>query len=318
MTDRQADALRARAAAAGIVPGASAPAAPGLAPVPARLARAIAVASGKGGVGKSTVALGIAMASGERGVRTVLVDADLGMANADILAGVRARHSVAEWLAGRVQLSDCMVRVAPRTWLLAGASGIARMADLDAAHRARLLGGLARIASHVDRLVIDLGAGIGAGTLDLACAADRVLVVTTPEPTSLADAYAFMKACARRGRREGWHCAASMARGDDGARACERLARTAERHLGVRPEFAGAVPDDDAVRSCVRASRPVLAAAPESAAGRAIRALEARLSGVEAGPAAGGGFLARLAARWGGSAVAAAAAVAAVGGSVHR
>ena len=116
------------------------------------------------------------MASGERGVRTVLVDADLGMANADILAGVRARHSVAEWLAGRVQLSDCMVRVAPRTWLLAGASGIARMADLDAGHRVRLLGGLARIASHVDRLVIDLGAGIGAGTLDLACAADRVLV----------------------------------------------------------------------------------------------------------------------------------------------
>ena len=317
MMDRQAEALRARAAAAGIGPAAQASASP--VPATARLARAIAVASGKGGVGKSTVALGIAMASGERGVRTVLVDADLGMANADILAGVRARHSVAEWLAGRVQLSDCMVRVAPRTWLLAGASGIARMADLDAAHRTRLLGGLARIASHVDRLVIDLGAGIGAGTLDLACAADRVLVVTTPEPTSLADAYAFMKACVRRGRREGWHCAASMARDDDGARACERLARTAERHLGVRPEFAGAVPDDDAVRSCVRASRPVLAAAPESAAARAIRGLEARLSGVDAAPVPGGiGFLARLAVRWGGSAAAAAATVAAVGGSVHR
>jgi flagellar biosynthesis protein FlhG len=315
--DRQAEALRARAAAAGIGPAASA--SPGATLPKARLARAIAVASGKGGVGKSTVALGIAMASGERGVRTVLVDADLGMANADILAGVRAKHSVAEWLAGRVQLSDCMVRVAPRTWLLAGASGIARMADLDAAHRARLLGGLARIGLHVDRLVIDLGAGIGAGTLDLACAADRVLVVTTPEPTSLADAYAFMKACARRGRRDGWHCAASMARGDDGARACERLARTAERHLGVRPEFAGAVPEDDAVRSSVRASRPVLAAAPASGAARAIRGLESRLSGIEATRAPTGiGFLARLSAHWSGSAAAAAATMAAVGGALQR
>ena len=317
MMDRQAEALRARAAAAGIGP--TAPASSRPMPSATCLARTIAVASGKGGVGKSTVALGIAMASGERGVRTVLVDADLGMANADILAGVRAKHSVAEWLAGRVQLSDCMVRVAPRTWLLAGASGIARMADLDAAQRTRLLGGLARIASHVDRLVIDLGAGIGAGTLDLACAADRVLVVTTPEPTSLADAYAFMKACTRRGRRDGWHCAASMARCDDGARACERLALTARRHLGVAPEFVGAVPDDDAVRSSVRTSRPVLAAAPGSPAARAIRGLESRLSGVEPAPTSvGAGFLARLAGRWSGSAAAAAATVASVGGALAR
>lgn len=315
--DRQAESLRARAAAAGVGSTAAAPSRPG--PSGARLARTIAVASGKGGVGKSTVALGIAMASGERGVRTVLVDADLGMANADILAGVRAKHSVAEWLAGRVQLSDCMVRVAPRTWLLAGASGIARMADLDAAQRMRLVGGLARIASHVDRLVIDLGAGIGAGTLDLACAADRVLVVTTPEPTSLADAYGFMKACARRGRREGWHCAASMARGDDGARACERLAITARRHLGVEPEFVGAVPDDDAVRSSVRASRPVLAAAPASPAARSIRGIEARLSGVEAASVPVGiGFLARWSGRWSGSAAAAAATVASLGSALAR
>ena len=315
--DRQASALRARAAAAGI--GLPADCDRPVAAASPRLARAIAVASGKGGVGKSTIALGVAMAAGERGVRTVLVDADLGMANADILAGVRARRSVAEWLAGRVPMSECMVRVAPRTWLLAGASGIARMADLEPAHRARLVAGLARVATHVDRLVIDLGAGIGAGTLDLACAADRVLVVTTPEPTALADAYAFMKACVRRGRRDGWLCAASMARGDDGAEACGRLASTAERHLGVRPGFAGAVPDDDAVRSSVRSARPVLVASPGCRASRAIRALESRLAGVDGEPVVGdGGFLARLAARWAGPAVAAAAAVASVGGVPAR
>ncbi|MFM8698607.1 MAG: hypothetical protein ACKOF7_08085, partial [Phycisphaerales bacterium] len=146
-----------------------------------------------------------------RGVRTVLVDADLGMANLDIMAGVRPAHSAAEWLGGRVTLAECFVAVAPRMWLLGGASGLARMADLSPAQRQRLVEGLSHVASHVDLMVLDLGAGIGAGTLELAGAADRVLMVTTPEPTALTDAYGFMKACVRGGRRTGWNVACSMA-----------------------------------------------------------------------------------------------------------
>ena len=213
--DTQAANLRARvaAAAASVAPATQQqPAVKGASvQTPVRLARTIAVASGKGGVGKSTLALGIAMAAAERGVKTALVDADLGLANLDVLCGVRPARTAADWLSGRAQLSECFTTIAPRLWLLAGASGVARMADLEPPQRARLIEGLARVAAHVELMVVDLGAGIGAGTLDIAAAADRLLIVTTPEPTSLADAYGFAKACVRHGRRDGWCCATTMA-----------------------------------------------------------------------------------------------------------
>ncbi len=324
--DEQARELRARASAAGLG-GAAGPrvaagdrSAAGAAPV--RLARTIAVASGKGGVGKSTVALGLAMAAAERGVRTVLVDADLGMANLDIMAGVRPAHSAAEWLGGRVTLAECFVAVAPRMWLLGGASGLARMADLSPPQRQRLLEGLSHVASHVDLMVLDLGAGIGAGTLELAGAADRVLMVTTPEPTALADAYGFMKACVRGARRTGWNVACSMAvDAADGARAVERLRRAVARHLGVEVRDAGSVPDDASVRRSVRAGRPVLAAEPGSPAARAIRRIEGSLAGLpepSARPDLFSALAARLGVRVAGAMAAAVGGAAITGASMPR
>jgi flagellar biosynthesis protein FlhG len=317
--DEQARELRARAKSAGLggVPYERA-SGPGV----ARLARTVAVASGKGGVGKSTLALGIAMAAAERGVRTVLVDADLGMANLDIMAGVRPPHSAAEWLGGRVTLAECFVAVAPRLWLLGGASGLARMADLSPAQRQRLVEGLSHVAAHVDLMVLDLGAGVGAGTLELAVAADRVLMVTTPEPTALADAYGFMKACVRGGRRAGWNVACSMAvDADDGARAVERLRRAAAKHLGIDVHAAGAVPEDPAARRAVRAARPLLAAEPSAPSARAIRRIEGTLAGLpepSARPDLFTALAARLGVRVAGALAAAVGGAAVTGASMPR
>lgn len=332
--DAQAERLRARVAALSAA-GAAEPAAaargsaaPRIAPM--RLARTVAVASGKGGVGKSTVALGIAMAAAERGVRTALVDADLGLANLDLLCGIRAPRTAADWLAGRARLAECFVTVAPRLWLLPGASGLARMADLDAPRRERLLEGLARVSAHVQLVVVDLGAGIGAGTLDIAASADRLLLVASPEPTSLADAYGFAKACVRDARRGagGWACAATMCRDTgEGSDAMNRLSNAARTHLSVDLECVGAVPLDAAVPDAVRARVPLLARAGTGPAARAIRSIEGRLSGCEVADeedagAAGGGLLPALAARmgirWAQSAAAAVAGVAALGGVVAR
>lgn len=334
MIDGQAERLRARMAAArsrapGATDAAAAPGFPGAGRdlgIPgttgARLARAVAVASGKGGVGKSTLALGIAMAAAERGVRTALVDADLGLANLDLLAGVRPARTALDWMAGRARLAECFVTLAPRLWLLPGASGVARMADLPAEVRCRFLEGLARVSSHVQLVVIDLGAGIGAGTLDVAVAADRLLLVTTPEPTALADAYGFAKACARAGRREGIGCVANMCRdARDGELAAERLRAAARAHLAVDVASFGCVRDDVAVQDAVRARRPLLAAHPRSPACADIRRLESRLAGLEeaAGP---GLFVRSLAVRLGMGfarpAAAAAVAVAALGGTMAR
>ncbi len=331
--DAQADRLRARMAALGVAPGAAsaasfegarAPTADAV-QAPKRLARAIAVASGKGGVGKSTVALGIAMAAAARGLKVAVVDADLGLANLDILAGIQPRFTAADWLAGRASLSQCFALVAPRAWLLPGASGVARMADLEPMHRARLLEGLSRVGAHVDLMVIDLGAGIGAGTLDIASAADRLLVVSTPEPTSIADAYGFLKSCVRRGRGHGACCAISMARGaDDATMAAARLERTCERQLGLALPCVGWVPGDAAVGNAVRVRVPLLAHAPLSGAARAITAIESRLAGLEVGQPAepeAPGFVARLARRlgvdWGAPAAAAGLGLGAAGVSAH-
>lgn len=317
--DGQADRLRARVAAA--APAGPAPPVQGRgAP---RLARTVAVASGKGGVGKSTVALAVAMAAAERGLKVALVDADLGLANLDVLCGVRARCTAADWLGGRATLAECFVGIAPRLWLLPGASGISQLADLDGASRTRLVEGLARVAGHVDLMVVDLGAGIGSGTLDIAAAADRLLLVSTPEPTALADAYGFAKACVHRGRVGSWHAVATMAmEGNEGCDALVRLAEVARRHLGIDVTAAGVVPLDPEVPRSVRMCVPLLRVAPRSAASRALRAVEAQLQGDVGGEGAGipgvEPFLAALAARvgvrWGSIAASLAAGVAGMGG----
>jgi flagellar biosynthesis protein FlhG len=328
--DTQAANLRARvaAAAASVAPAPQQRAAVAgvSAQTPVRLARTIAVASGKGGVGKSTLALGIAMAAAERGVKTALVDADLGLANLDVLCGVRPARTAADWLSGRAQLSECFTTIAPRLWLLAGASGVARMADLERPQRARLIEGLARVAAHVELMVVDLGAGIGAGTLDIAAAADRLLIVTTPEPTSLADAYGFAKACVRHGRRDGWCCATTMAiDAADGSAAAARLTRTAQAHLGITFMDMGSVPVDRAVPLAVRSRTPLLTAAPESSAARAMRGIESRLAGLDDGVQNGeesgrffANFAARMGVRWGNTAAMIAAGVAGIGGVSAR
>lgn len=318
--DTQAAVLRARVAAMHCsTANSSVHPAPVLPTGERHLARTLAVASGKGGVGKSTISLGIALAAAERGVKTAIVDADLGLANLDLLCGVRPAHTAADWLAGRAQLSACFTTIAPRLWLLAGASGVAKMADLERPQRERLLDGLNRIALHVDLMIVDLGAGIGAGTLDIAAAADRLLVIATPEPTSLADAYGFSKACVRHGRREGWCCAASMTHNNaEGSRAMQRLSDTASTHLGIQFAQLGCIPKDDAVGRSVRARRPLLLDAPRSHASLAIRAIEARLAGRDVEDPSPTRFFSHLAARlgvqWGPVAAAVVAGVAGLGG----
>jgi flagellar biosynthesis protein FlhG len=240
-----------------------------------KLAHTIAVGSGKGGVGKSTCALALAWAAAERGVKTALIDADFGLANQDILCGLQPVRTAADWLAARASLADCFVRVAPRLWLLPGASGVARLADLQAAQRERLLQGLARVAAHVDLMVVDLGAGLGAGTLDIAAAADKLLVVCTPEPTSVSDAYGFVKACVRRGRIDPVLLAVNASH--DAAQAdlaAARMRATCARFLDTRVDMLGVIPSDEAVRHAVHARRPLMEMSPRSEAARALRRME--------------------------------------------
>src|SRR3954447_16522594 len=163
-----------------------------------RRASVIAVTSGKGGVGKSNVAVNLAIQLSKAGKRVVLLDADLGLANVDVLCNVDLTTNLSHVIARKKELREVMVDAPGGFRLIGGASGLARMADLADADRQRLVEALAELEQTADVILIDTGAGISPNVLTFTRAADHVLVVTTPEPTAITDAYAVIKVISRR------------------------------------------------------------------------------------------------------------------------
>lgn len=250
---------------------------------PARVARLVAVASGKGGVGKTSLAVNLALCLGARGCPATLLDADLGLGNAEMLLGLAPGLHLGHVLEGSRAIHDVLTPVAPGCWLVPGASGLAHLADLDRRLLGRLLDALWAIDARGGAIVADCGAGIGAGVLALARSADLTLVVVTPEPTSIADAYALMK-CVLRPRGPGVaagrvgvvvnHVSGAAQAQDIHA----RLEATCARFLGSSPAMIGWIPTDESVGRAIVARRALVHDAPKSPAARAIEALSASVA----------------------------------------
>lgn len=266
---------------------------------PVQLARAIAISSGKGGVGKTNLAVNLAVSFAQRGKRVALLDADLGLANADVLCGITPRATLEDVVAGERTLDEVMVQAPGGFRLIPGASGVSRLADMGQSQRRDVLQQLMDLEREVDVIIVDTGAGIGANSMAFAAAAHSILVATTPEPTSIADAYGAVKTLVARGRREGLRLVVNMASSEDEARAVHaRIDRVARAFLSARLEYAGAVPLDAAVAAAVRRRQPLALAAPTAPAAVAVRRLADVLLGEAAVPpptVARQGFLSRLA-----------------------
>lgn len=248
------------------------------APHPPTGPHVIAVASGKGGVGKSNIAVNLAWSLARAGQRVLLLDADLGTANADVLLGLRPRHSLADVLAGQCALSEAAQQVIPGFHLIPGASGIGEVANLGELQRNRLLAGMAQLEQSCDTLLVDCGAGISQNVLAFAQAADQLLLVTTPEPTALADAYSLVKVASRMAHTPALalvvnavlnHC--------EGEDTTQRFTSAAARFLQVAIDDFGQIPRDSRVPLAVRQRQPVVLAYPRSPAARAISALSQRI-----------------------------------------
>src|SRR5437763_11936484 len=160
-------------------------------------ANVIAVTSGKGGVGKSNVAVNLAIKFASAGKNVVLLDADLGLANADVLCNIDLPCNLSHVIARKKELHEVLVRAPGGFALIGGASGLARMADLTDTDRQRLVDALAELEEQADVILIDTGAGISPNVLAFPRAADHVLGVTTPEPTAIADADAGVQVVSR-------------------------------------------------------------------------------------------------------------------------
>ena len=242
----------------------------------------IAIASGKGGVGKSNIAVNLCAAFAQRGLRAILLDGDAGLANSDVLCGLRPRRRPSEDLIGDVA-ADIALYDAPGGFRLApgaaGTTGEITVSEQRCRDLVDRLGG-----SGADVLVIDCGAGLGRGVRSFISCADEAVVVTTPEPTALADAYALIKRC-RRTPTHGVNRPPSLqlvvnqcTDETDARRASERIDTVARRFLGGGVALAGWIPNDPTVAEAVRAQRPFFVARPRCDASRAVRRLARALA----------------------------------------
>jgi flagellar biosynthesis protein FlhG len=267
-----------------------------------QLAKAIAVSSGKGGAGKSNIAVNMAVALSGLGLKVCLLDADMGLANADVLCNLTPKQTLEHVVAGKCKLWEAIMFAPGGFRLIPGASGVARMAELGQEERRRVLYQLAALERVADVLIIDTGAGISSMVVTFAAAAHTTVVVTTPEPTALTDAYGMIKTLCARAPDARIELVVNMCTSTEEAmRVFGRMDRVCRTFLRRRIQFGGAVPTDAAVRAAVRQRVPFVLLSPEAPATVAVRNLARRMVGLQdeapPGEQAGRGFFTRVA-KW--------------------
>ena len=242
--------------------------------------RTVAVASGKGGVGKTSLTVNLALALSGLGQRVLVVDGDLALGNVDALIGVHPERNLSHYLSGQCHLSD-VVYPGPRgVSFLPGGSGHTDLAILDPYRRDRLVKDLVLVAGGYDMVLLDLATGIGPNAIELARRADDVLLVTTPEPVAYGDAYALMKIL-MRGHRVPRIVVNRVRNRREAGETFLRLSRTAMTHLGTAPLYWGHITEDPAVQEAIRRQTPFLQGAPLAPASIQVRELATRLLGNE-------------------------------------
>jgi flagellar biosynthesis protein FlhG len=227
--------------------------------------RTIAVAGGKGGVGKTTVAVNLAMALAMGGRETMLLDADLGMANVDVLLGLQPTRHLGHLLEGSSRLEELIVASRHGLKVVPATSGTRRMAQLPNVEHAAIIRAFDELTVRPEFLIVDTAAGLSDSVSIFAAAADDVVIVVCDEPTSLTDAYALIKVLSREFDVSRFRIVANMVRHAlEGKQLFEKLSRVTDRFLDVSMDFMGMVPHDEYLRQAIRRQSAVVEAWPGS------------------------------------------------------
>jgi flagellar biosynthesis protein FlhG len=241
-------------------------------------ARILAVTSGKGGVGKTSTSVNLAIALAARGARVILMDADLGLANVEVLMGINSLYNIEHVIEGERKMRDILVNGPGGIQLVPGSSGLAKVADLTQQGRANLLNGLHELQQDADFIIIDTMAGIGRNVIAFALAADDVLLITTPEPSSIVDAYAMLKTIYANREDALIRLVINMAASPAQANAvAHKLTNVATQYLGRNLSYLGFLPRDPHASQAVMQSKPYTLLYPQAPVTKHIQDIAARL-----------------------------------------
>jgi flagellar biosynthesis protein FlhG len=240
--------------------------------------RVIAVASGKGGVGKTNVSVNLGISLSKLGNRVLLMDADMGLANVDIMLGLHTTYNLSHVLDGVKTLQEVIVEGPGGLKIIPAASGVRRMAQLTAMENAGIINAFSELNGELDVLIVDTAAGIADSVVSFCRAAQEVVVVVTDEPASITDAYALIKVLSRDYQLTRFRLLANMSKSEAHGRALyEKLARVCEQFLDVSIDYLGSVPFDHDLRDAVQKQIPVTLFKPGSESARAFRAMAQKI-----------------------------------------
>jgi len=251
--------------------------------------KVIAVSSGKGGVGKTNISVNLSVALAKMGREVMLMDADLGLANVDVLLGLNPSYDLSHVISGERTLEEVVVSGPGDLKIIPASSGVSKMANLKTVEQAGLIQAFSELGYALDVLVVDTGAGIHGNVVNFCSAAQEVVVVVCDEPASITDAYAFLKVMSREHGIEHFQILANMAHtSTEGRDMYHKLSTAAERFLDVTLTFMGSIPYDPKLRKAVQHQRALVEAFPRSPAALAMSKLARQVDGWPVTASSGG------------------------------
>lgn len=249
-------------------------------------ARVIAVTSGKGGVGKTSISVNLALQFQQQGKRVVVLDADFGLANVEIMLGIRPQYNLADLVFHNMAIEDIITEGPNGIGFISGGSGVQDLVNLDKEKIKKLIAKLVKLDSMYDVVIIDTGAGIADSVIEFVLSSPEVLLVVTPEPTSITDAYSLLKAVNRKKdfNRENKSIKVisnRVSNPDEGKEIFDKISIVVSKFLNIQMEYLGYIPHDKRISNAVMEQTPISISAPSSEPAQRLQGMCQRLLDID-------------------------------------